>query len=128
MTTGLVSLAPPTDAVTLTLLATGYLVLPRQVAEGCFPHDLLLARVTGDALVCWPTRGGAGGGLPLKRRTPAGERCVLLSEELTCGGRGDLVAVAADARPAIALAARWVDGDGALHVTLPPPAPSAPLP
>ena len=63
--------------------------------------------VRDDARWLYPTRGPAGGGLLLKQRNPAGDRCVLLTE--TLGARA--------VRPG-PCAAMWDARAGALRVPL----------
>ena len=89
----------PLAAIALELTPTGYLVVPALVARALFPHDV--------ALWLYPTRGPAGGGLLLKQRNPAGDRCVLLTE--TLGARA--------VRPG-PCAAMWDARAGALRVPL----------
>lgn len=84
----------------------GYLRLTQEAASLFFPGDTLVALCKDDELLLFPTRGGAGGGLILKRRNPAGDRSVLVAEVL-------------DFRvPAGRHAAAWDDRIGGLRVAM----------
>lgn len=103
----MITLAP----IVLELTPSGYLVLPREIAQAWFPHDVLAAIVRDDVLWLYPMRGPAGGGLLLKQRNRDGDRCVLLTEILQ-GARWH------GAFGACALHATWDDASGALRVPL----------
>jgi hydrogenase maturation protease len=70
------------EAIELALTDTGYLVVPEPVARAVFPNDVLTTIVRDGMLWLYPMRGPGGGGLMLKRRNAAGDRCVLLTEVL----------------------------------------------
>jgi len=62
------------------LTSSGYLYLTAALASARFPNDAVLATVEAGNLILWPTSGASTGGLLLKQRNPAGDRCVLISE------------------------------------------------
>ncbi len=70
----------PVSRYEVELTHTGYLYLKADLAASRFPHDVVSATVENGELVLWPMRGAAAGGLLLKQRNLAGERCVLISE------------------------------------------------
>lgn len=86
--------------------ADGYLRLDAELAARHFPGDAAVAIRRGEELWLIPLRGPQGGGLLLKRRTPAGDRSVLVREALD-----DRIPVGA--RPAI-----WDDTHAALRIPL----------
>lgn len=63
----------------------GYLQFAADVAAHCFPSDALVVTREADALLLWAIRGAEGGGLLIKVRNAAGDRCVLVSELLPQG-------------------------------------------
>lgn len=76
-------LRPPGDAeATVELTADGYLRLDATLAAARFPSDAVVAVLRGDDLWLIPLRGPRSGGLLLKQRTPAGDRSVLVREQL----------------------------------------------
>jgi hypothetical protein len=96
------------------LTPTGYLHLPAELAERHFAGDGLVALLREPELWLLPTRGGAAGGLLLKRRNARGDRSVLIWEQLPPG------------TPPGPRRARWDEANGALRVALaaaeePPP-------
>jgi hypothetical protein len=93
--------------VTVELTREGYLRLSAQVAARYFPSDAVIAVRRDGELWLMPLRGPANGGLLLKQRTPAGDRCVLVREVL------------ADEIPAGSHPARWDDGHAVLRIPLP---------
>ncbi len=107
--------ATATGTVTATVAATfeveftahGYLVLTHDVAQQCFPFDVLLAMPKGRELWLLPTRGAAAGGLILKQRNLSGDRCVLIREAIN------------DAPLLGRMPAFWDASNGALRVALP---------
>jgi hydrogenase maturation protease len=58
----------------------GYLRIGQAIAARFFPADVLVPLWRDGRLLLLPTRGAAAGGLLLKQRNAAGDRCVLLSE------------------------------------------------
>lgn len=88
------------------LTSGGYLYLNAELASTCFPHDAVVATMDAGDLVLWPTSGAFAGGLPLKQRNRAGDRCVLISE-----------IVPADASPGLKEAI-WDDQQFRLRVAL----------
>ena len=64
------------------LTSSGYLYLNAELASTRFPNDAVVATLDAGSLVLWPTSGAFAGGLPLKQRNRAGDRCVLISEIL----------------------------------------------
>ena len=62
------------------LTSTCYLNLSADLAARLFPQDVASATVEAGELVLWPMRGAGAGGLLLKQRNLAGDRCVLISE------------------------------------------------
>ena len=62
------------------LTSHGYLYLNAALAAKHFPHDAVLATLDAGQLTLWPTSGAFAGGLPLKQRNMAGDRCVLIVE------------------------------------------------
>ncbi|MEO1366544.1 MAG: hydrogenase maturation protease [Acidobacteriota bacterium] len=93
--------------VELLLTEHGYLHFPADLAERLFPSDLAAPVLRGRELWLYPTRGAGGGGLILKQRNPAGDRSVLIWEQLPEG------------TPAGSLAAFWDADQGALRLALP---------
>ncbi len=67
------------------LTTGGYLYLSAELAAARFPHDAVVATLEGRDLVLWPTSGASAGGLILKQRNAAGDRCVLISEMIPPG-------------------------------------------
>ncbi len=82
----------------------GYLLVPSQVAQACFPNDVLVALPKQGEIWLVPLRGAAAGGLLLKQRNAAGDRSVLLWEQLPPGTK-------AGKWPAF-----WDEANGALRV------------
>lgn len=82
----------------------GYLTVPAGLARTYFPHDVLIALPKGRELWLLPLRGAAAGGLLLKQRNPAGDRAVLLWEQLPAN------------TPAGRWPAFWDASNGALRV------------
>lgn len=70
----------PVSRYEVELTHNGYLYLNADLAASRFPHDVVSATVEAGELVLWPMRGAAAGGLLLKQRNLAGDRCVLISE------------------------------------------------
>lgn len=93
--------------------AAGYLVLSCELAREYFPADVLLAMPRGRELWLLPTRGAAAGGLILKQRNPAGDRCVLIREAVH------------DAPLVGTHPAFWDANNGALRIALPVTLPQA---
>ena len=62
------------------LTNSGYLYLSADLASLRFPSDALVAKLDVSRLILWPTSGASAGGMILKQRNPAGDRCVLMSE------------------------------------------------
>ncbi|MEM9554053.1 MAG: hydrogenase maturation protease [Acidobacteriota bacterium] len=91
----------------LRLTEHGSLHVPAELAHRLFPADLAAPVLRGRELWLYPTRGAGGGGLILKQRNPAGDRAVLIWEELPKG------------TPAGPLPAFWDEARGALRVALP---------
>ena len=60
----------------------GYLLVPAELARTYFPHDVLVALPKQNEVWLLPLRGSAAGGLLLKQRNLAGDRSVLLWEQL----------------------------------------------
>ena len=60
----------------------GYLHVPAQIAQSYFPQDVLVALPREREVWLLPLRGAAAGGLLLKQRNLAGDRSVLLWEQL----------------------------------------------
>jgi hydrogenase maturation protease len=88
--------------------ADGYLRLDADLAAARFPSDALVAMVRDGQLWLFPLRGPRSGGLLLKQRTPAGDRCLLIWEVL------------ADHHPTGRYAAFWDDEQRALRIPLEP--------
>jgi hypothetical protein len=63
----------------------GYLLVPAELARTYFPHDVFVALARSSELWLLPLRGAAAGGLLLKQRNLAGDRSVLLWEQLPTG-------------------------------------------
>lgn len=70
----------PVSRYEVELTHHGYLYLNADLAARRFPHDVVSATVEAGELVFWPMRGAAAGGLLLKQRNLAGDRCVLIAE------------------------------------------------
>jgi len=68
--------------VEVNLSDQGYLQFAADVAARCFPSDALVVTREDDALLLWAIRGAEGGGLLMKVRNSAGDRCVLVAELL----------------------------------------------
>ncbi|MBX7453254.1 hydrogenase maturation protease [Mycolicibacterium sp. 3033] len=68
--------------VAVEFTADGYLRLDAATAAARFPSDAVAAVLRDDEFWLIPLRGPRSGGLLLKQRTPAGDRCVLVSEIL----------------------------------------------
>jgi hypothetical protein len=100
--------APAPASIVVEFTSHGYLVLARDVAQQFFPFDVLLALPRDRELWLLPTRGAAAGGLILKQRNVAGDRCVLIREAI------------GDAPLEGPYAAFWDPANGALRVGLPP--------
>lgn len=100
--------------VEVRLTEHGYLHFPADLAERLFPSDLAAPVLRGRELWLYPTRGAGGGGLILKQRNPAGDRSVLIWEQLPEG------------TPAGSLAAFWDADQGALRLALPATASTGP--
>lgn len=66
----------------VTLTENGYLQLSAAIARQYFPEDVLVALVRDAELWLLPLRGAAAGGLLLKQRNLAGDRCVIIWEVL----------------------------------------------
>lgn len=66
----------------LRLTEQGYLHLPADVAQRYFPEDVLVILVKLPEVWLLPLRGAAAGGLLLKQRNLAGDRSVLVHEQL----------------------------------------------
>ena len=62
------------------LTNSGYLYMTAELASARFPNDAVLATIEAGNLILWPTSGASAGGLILKQRNTAGDRCVLISE------------------------------------------------
>ncbi len=62
------------------LTTSGYLYLNADLAATHFPNDAVVATIDAGKLILWPTSGASAGGLLLKQRNSAGDRCVLMSE------------------------------------------------
>ena len=73
--------APAAD-VTVEFTADGYLRLDAALAATRFPSDAVVAMLRDDDFWLIPLRGPRSGGLLLKQRTPAGDRSVLVKEQL----------------------------------------------
>jgi hydrogenase maturation protease len=97
---------PPGDAVEFT--GDGYLRMDADLAARKFPADSAVAVRRDGELWLVPLRGPENGGLLLKQRTAAGDRCLLIREVLD-----DRVPVGR--RPAV-----WDAAKGALRITLEP--------
>lgn len=96
--------APPQAEFT----SDGYLRLDAEAAARYFPNDAVVAIPRDGELWLIPLRGPQGGGLLLKQRTPAGDRCVLVREVLQ------------DRLPVGTRTAFWDDANGALRIPLGP--------
>jgi hydrogenase maturation protease len=92
--------------VPLELTPDGYLRLDAAQAARLFPGDAVVVRVQDDELLVVPLRGTAAGGLLLKQRNAAGDRCVLVREVLD------------DRIPHGVRAGRWDDRAKALRIPL----------
>ncbi|MEZ6096827.1 MAG: hydrogenase maturation protease [Pirellulaceae bacterium] len=68
------------DDIDIEFTAEGYMRIGADVAQRFFPEEMLVPLWRDDRLVLLPTRGAAAGGMILKRRNVAGDRCLLLSE------------------------------------------------
>ncbi|MEO1085980.1 MAG: hydrogenase maturation protease [Acidobacteriota bacterium] len=97
----------PTASLALRLTEHGYLHFPAELAARLFPLDLAAPVLRGRELWLYPTRGAGGGGLILKQRNTAGDRSVLIWEQLPAG------------TPPGSLAAFWDGEQGVLRVALP---------
>lgn len=86
--------------------ADGYLRMDAELARRCFPGDAMAAVRRDGELWLFPLRGSGGGGLPLKQRTPQGDRCVLIREVLH------------DHLPVGTRAGFWDDTNAALRIPL----------
>jgi hydrogenase maturation protease len=82
----------------------GYLLVPEELARAYFPQDVLVALSKPNEVWLLPVRGAAAGGLLLKQRNLAGDRSVLLWEQLPAG------------TPAGTWPAYWDESKGALRV------------
>jgi hypothetical protein len=82
----------------------GYLLVPAELARTYFPHDVLVALPKQHEVWLLPLRGSAAGGLLLKQRNQAGDRSVLLWEQLPAG------------TPAGVWPAFWDESNGALRI------------
>jgi hydrogenase maturation protease len=85
--------------------ADGYLRLDAATAARYAPGDTAVVRSRGADIVLVPLRGPAAGGLVLKQRTPAGDRCILVREAL------------GDDLPTGVRSARWDEEQGALVIS-----------
>lgn len=94
--------------VPVELTADGYLRLAAADAARLFPGDAVVVRVDGGELLVVPLRGTLAGGLVLKQRNAAGDRCVLVREVLQ------------DRIPLGVTAGRWDDRAKALRIPLTP--------
>lgn len=86
--------------------ADGYLRLDAATANQYFPNDSVVAVRRDDELWMIPLRGPESGGLLLKQRTPAGDRCVIIREVLD------------DRQPHGTRTGYWDDAHGALRIPL----------
>ncbi|MBX7430924.1 hydrogenase maturation protease [Mycobacterium sp. Y57] len=72
----------PRSETTVEFTADGYLRLDAELAAARFPSDAVVAMLRDDVFWLIPLRGPRSGGLLLKQRNPAGDRSVLVSEQL----------------------------------------------
>lgn len=72
----------PGDDATVEFTVDGYLRLDAALAAARFPSDAVVAVLRGEDFWLIPLRGPRSGGLLLKQRTPAGDRSVLVKEQL----------------------------------------------
>ena len=82
----------------------GYLQVPAALASQYFPQDVLVALPRSNELWLMPLHSTAAGGLLLKQRNAAGDRSVLIWEQLPVG------------TPAGQWPAFWDESSGALRV------------
>jgi hydrogenase maturation protease len=94
--------------VPVELTEDGYLRLAAADATRLFPGDAVVVRVDEGELLVVPLRGTLAGGLVLKQRNAAGDRCVLVREVLE------------DRIPLGVTAGRWDDRAKALRIPLTP--------
>lgn len=92
--------------VTVEFTADGYLRLDAPLAAARFPSDAVVAVLRGNDFWLIPLRGPRSGGLLLKQRTPAGDRSVLVREQLR------------ESAPAGEFRAFWDDDRSALRIPL----------
>jgi hypothetical protein len=96
------------------ITADGYLRLPAELAERCFPAGVCVASVVAGDLVLLPLRSEANGGLVLKRRNAAGDRSLLINEVLAFRPPAGRFEAAWDGdRGALVVALRDQHGEGA---------------
>ena len=100
--------SPNRSSVPLEISSDGYLHLNCDAARKYFPEDVLVPLWRTGTILLLPTRGPAAGGLMLKQRNPAGDRCLLISEVLNF-----------QYQPGV-YQATWDDQMGALKLELPP--------
>ena len=90
----------------LRLTEQGYLHLPAELARRYFPEDVLVILVKPPEVWLLPLRGAAAGGLLLKQRNLAGDRSVLVHEQLP-----------PETEPGL-YSAFWDEANGALRLAL----------